>query len=718
VLHSGSDSPRDVRMTPLRVVGYDCGRVSTATSPADPDSADPQPTTSAVSPQVSHQVSQQYVRDRALQLIASNTLVAALMIPAFITMARILLRDKVDRDWLDMWTAVGVVATVFTIASVLVGRRHQSDVHPPRSLHTVLVLMFLSIGVFFGLSTWVGTTGSTETAILLTTFPAIAAALAVVVTAARLDMLIVNAVPLFALAIAGLFAAGDSTLTALGYFAVMFALLTPMLHHIVSRSLRTSIALQGNSEALLRRAAEDRNNLAEANARLEETNRQLAHLAYHDPLTGLLNRRGALERLDEMLAGGQPVSALFCDLDRFKAINDLLGHRGGDRFLSVLADRIERSVEREGFAGRLGGDEFIIVLPGVDQAAAGAVASRLVGVLAQPVHAEGRECPSSVSIGVASAPVHGNTSSELLRNANAALYRAKTSGRNRVELFDGDMRQELSDRVTHEQALRRALDDNQIMAFFQPEIDATNGAIVGAELLARWVRPDGRIVPAAEFIELARQAGMVERLTEQVVGGARRNIRRLASLGLPTGFRFRLNVSSDHGERVWHDKTIDMITHGIEPSLLTVDVREGAVNDNMVSAAAALAAFRARGGRVCLDDFGRGVASLGTLRRLPLDEVRIDRLALDTITSHPHDRAIIRSVIALVRELGLTVTADGVETAAQADALIALGCVLHQGHLYAPALMADEFEAFLMARLAEQYGRSPAGDGWDSSALH
>ncbi len=698
-------------MTPQRVAEYDRSRVSTTPPSAElPAGLDAPPGAPAVS--------KQFVRDRALRLIANNTLAAAVMLPAFIVLARVLLRDKVDGDWLAAWTAVGAFATLCTIVAVFFGRRWRDGSDPPRALQTVLVVMFLAIGVFFGLSTWVGTTGTTETAILLTTFSATAAALGVVVTAARLDMLVIHSTPLFALAISGLFAAGDSTLTALGYFAVMFAVVTPLLHHIISRSLRTSIALQGNSEALLRQAADDRNSLADANAQLEETNHQLVHLAYHDPLTGLLNRRGALERLDDMLAARQPVSALFCDLDRFKAINDLLGHRGGDRFLTVLADRIERSVEREGFAGRLGGDEFIIVLPGVDQAAASAVASRLVGVLGQPVHAEGRECPSSVSIGVASAPQHGATSSELLRNANAALYRAKTTGRNRVELFDVEMRRELSDRVTREQALRRALDDNQIMAFFQPEIDATNGAIIGAELLARWVRPDGRIVPAAEFIELARQAGMVERLTEQVVGGARRNIRRLASLGLPAGFRFRLNVSSDHGERVWHDKTIDMITHGIEPTLLTVDVREGAVNDNMVSAAAALAAFRARGGRVCLDDFGRGVASLGTLRRLPLDEVRIDRLALDTITSHPHDRAIIRSVIALVRELGLTVTADGVETAAQADALIALGCVLHQGHLYAPALVADEFEAFLMARLAEQYGRSPAGDGWDSSALH
>jgi diguanylate cyclase (GGDEF)-like protein len=473
------------------------------------------------------------------------------------------------------------------------------------------------------------------------------------------------------------------------------------------------VALQNRSEALLMRSAKDRDDLAAANAQLFDTNAQLAHMAFYDPLTGLLNRRGALESLDEALDAHATVSLLYCDLDRFKAVNDLLGHRGGDQFLTVLAERIARSLEHNAFAGRIGGDEFIVVLPGVTQASAVAIASRIVGVLAQPVHAEGRECPSSVSVGVATAPGHGPTSSELLRHANAALFRAKAAGRNRVEVFDGEMHRRLSERLEQEQQLRRALDANEIVPFFQPEIDASTGAIVGAELLARWVRPDGRVSSAGEFIDTARSAGIIERLTEQVAAGARLEIRRLAALGLPSGFRFRLNVSADQNDRVWHDRTLDVLTQGIDPHLLTVDVREGTVSDNLIAAASALAGFRAQGGRVCIDDFGHGVSSLSTLRRLPLDEVRIDRLAMDSVTTHPHDRAVVRSIIALVRELGLLVTADGVETPMQADALIALGCIRHQGHLYAPALIADEFESFMMARLAEQVTQAATADPWD-----
>lgn len=401
-----------------------------------------------------------------------------------------------------------------------------------------------------------------------------------------------------------------------------------------------------------------------------------------------------------------PAGLLFVDVDRFKAVNDLLGHRGGDQFLSVLADRITRTLDTDAIAGRIGGDEFVIVLPGHDVARAAAVASRLVGVLAQPVHAEGRAMPSSISVGVASSPQHGMTSSDLLRHANAALYRAKKGGRNRVEVFDGDMHLELEAMIDTEQSLRRAIDNGEIMPFFQPEVDATTGRVVGAEVLARWLRADGTMTSAAEFISIARKAGLLERLTERVLVQARPDIRRMSSLGLPDGFRFRVNLAPASTDRSWRNNPIDELIRGIEPALITVDVRESAVLADLPGAAATLAAFRARGGSVCLDDFARGVSSLSLLRKLPIDEVRIDRQSIDTITAHPHDRAIVRSIIAVVREIGMAVTAEGVETGAQADALIALGCIRQQGHLYARAMSAERFETYLVERQAEGYATS------------
>ncbi|HEY4333006.1 MAG TPA: EAL domain-containing protein, partial [Ilumatobacteraceae bacterium] len=442
-------------------------------------------------------------------------------------------------------------------------------------------------------------------------------------------------------------------------------------------------------------------------------NHQLAHQATHDPLTNLFNRRGAIDALERALGEAtlhQPVGLLYLDLDRFKQINDTLGHRGGDQFIAVVADRLQRSIDPGATAGRIGGDEFIAVLPNCDLGASMAVASRIASVLSQPVHAEGREVPSSVSIGVAVGPSHGTGTSELLRHANAALHRAKAGGRNRIDIFDGSVKTELDHRLNSEQALRRALDGDDIVAFFQPEIDATTGQVVGAELLARWLRRDGTVSTANEFIGVAAQAGLLERLTDHVMQQARPLIRRLSTLGLPEGFRFRVNLPPRATERSWRENPLEVLLNGIEPTLLTVDVTESAVVDDLAAAAANLASLRVRGVRVCLDDFAKGVSSLSLLRRLPLDEVRIDRNSIDTITAHPHDRAIVRSIIGLVREIGLTATADGVETGAQADVLIALGCIRHQGHLYSRALAASDFDSYLARSMVERFAPTSVRD--------
>ena len=479
--------------------------------------------------------------------------------------------------------------------------------------------------------------------------------------------------------------------------------------------------MRRTSEDLLTEIADDRAKLTETNAQLASTIEQLTHQATHDALTGLLNRRGMFETLESLINSAtdeHPVGVLFLDLDRFKAVNDALGHRGGDHFLRIVADRIERCIRTAGVAGRIGGDEFIVALPGADDRKTLDVAQQLQSVLTNAIHAAGRELPSSVSIGIAHAPTHGGEVGELLANANVALYRAKADGRSRTTYFDTELAEANRERIDLELRLRRAIDDGDIVPFFQPELDASTGTIVGAELLARWVQPNGSVVPAHEFMELAVRAGLLDRVTERVLGGARRQIRRLAILGLPAGFRFRVNLAPHSTERPWRENPIDELVNGVDPNLLTVDIRESFVTADLASAAANLAEFRARGGRVCLDDFAQGVSSLSMLRRLPLDEVRIDRISIDTITTHPHDRAIVRSIIALTREIGLEVTADGVETGAQADALIALGCVRQQGHLYAPALAEDAFENYLLGRLAEQYVQASDGlQTWNTHEL-
>jgi diguanylate cyclase (GGDEF)-like protein len=528
-------------------------------------------------------------------------------------------------------------------------------------------------------------------------------------TAGRRDMYASMLSPMALMSMLTLATAADDRLRGMAFAWVFYTIAVTVIHRTLSKTALTALGLQQTTNDLLATVERDQITLTETNVQLAESIEQLTHQATHDALTGLLNRRGMFDSLETLVSasvGGPPVGVLFLDLDRFKAVNDTLGHRGGDNFLRIIADRISRTIVGHGFAGRIGGDEFVVTLPAADRQTTLAIAEQLNYALEQPVHAAGREIPSSVSIGMAHAPTHGSIIGEVLANANLALYRAKSSGRNTVVAFDADLAKENRGRIDLELRLRRAIDDGDIVPFFQPELDASTGEIVGAELLARWVQPNGTVIAAHEFMELASRAGLLERVTERVIGGARKQIHRLSTLGLPEDFRFRINLAPHATERPWRDNPIDLLIEGVDPNLLTVDVRESFVNIDLNAAAANLAEFRARGGRVCLDDFAQGVSSLSMLRRLPLDEVRIDRISFDTITSHPHDRAIVRSIIALAREIGLQVTADGVETGAQADALIALGCVRQQGHLYAPALAVDAFEDYMLHRLADQYVRA------------
>ncbi len=645
------------------------------------------------------------LRERALGPVVANMAVTRFWLIPFTVLVSVLTKGENDSLRLQWWIGSAVLSTVVMCAGVTAYRRRAGG---PTPYWTVLLLRtgLLSVGVVFGLTTWVASSASIEMVMLFAVFPTTASAIGAMLAAGRADMYASLLGPIAGMSAFTLATSADISLRGLAILWVFYAAALSVIHSILSTTARKAMRLQKTSDDLLAASEHDQLELTETNAQLANSIEQLTHQATHDALTGLLNRRGMIETLEELIgeaSSTEPVGVIFLDLDRFKAVNDTLGHRGGDHFLRIVAYRIDRCVKAKGFAGRIGGDEFVVALPGADEHTTVAVAHQLLGVLGHAIHAAGRELPSSVSIGVAHAPTHGANVSEVLGNANVALSRAKSSGRNRVTRFDTDLAEQNSKRIDLELRLRRAIDDGDIVPFFQPELDASNGMIVGAELLARWVQPNGTIVAAHEFMDLAVRAGLLDRVTERVFGGARRHIRRLALLGLPDGFRFRINLAPHSTERTWRDNPIDLLVNGIDPHLLTVDVRESFVTVDLPSAASNLSEFRARGGRVCLDDFAQGVSSLSMLRRLPLDEVRIDRISIDTITSHPHDRAIVRSIIALTREIGLEVTADGVETGAQADALIALGCVRQQGHLYSPALPAEEFENYLLRRLAEQY---------------
>jgi len=257
-------------------------------------------------------------------------------------------------------------------------------------------------------------------------------------------------------------------------------------------------------------------------------------------------------------------------------------------------------------------------------------------------------------------------------------------------------------RRTHEErALRRSIDSGDVVPFFQPEYDASTGKLVGAEILARWLKRDGSIANAAEMLTMAEDASTLERLTSVIMQQARPVIRRLTALGLPSGFRFRVNLPHRCTPRAWRDGQVQSYFTGIDPTILTLDIYEAAVLGDVAGAAGVLTEMRRMGARVCLEDAGRGGASLSMIRTLPLDEIRVDRLHVDALTSHPNDRAVVRAMVHLARDLGLAVSADGVETGSQADALLALGCTTHQGHLYARPMTASALEDLLLRHAAD-----------------
>ena len=453
-----------------------------------------------------------------------------------------------------------------------------------------------------------------------------------------------------------------------------------------------------HSNDLVESLRAERLNLAEANERL-------AHLAAHDPMTGLANRAGILSTLERVLvdarATGRTMAVMFLDIDRFKSVNDSLGHAAGDQLIQVMGRRLKAALPAGCTPGRLGGDEFVVVIEesgSVERVHE--IAQRLARAVGEPLELSGRLVRVSASIGVAIGHDASDTPLDLLGFANAALHQAKDSGRDRIEVFTAEIRAAMQRRIDEERALRRSIDSGDVVPFFQPEFDASTGQLVGAEILARWIRKDGTIVNAGAILTMAEDASTLEKLTAVVMQQARPVIRRLATLGLPSGFRFRVNLPHRCTPRAWRDGQVQSYLTGIDPTMVTLDVYETAVFGDLVGASGVLTDLRQQGVRVCLEDAGRSGAALSMLRSLPLDEIRVERSQVDALTSQSNDRAVVRAMVSLARDLGLRVSADGVETGAQADALLALGCTTHQGWLYSKAITAAALEDLILQRAA------------------
>ena len=431
---------------------------------------------------------------------------------------------------------------------------------------------------------------------------------------------------------------------------------------------------------------------------------ELERLALFDPLTDLPNRALFGDRLRQVLARRNRTMATavyFLDVDRFKRINDSLGHAAGDEVLREVARRLRGVLRPEDTIARFGGDEFTILCESVGGVLeAVGVADRLQRPLRQPLRAGGAELRLSASIGVAlvepGEPVDGE---RLIEDADAAMYRAKERGGARTELFDAAMRDRAVEALAIEQELQRALENGELRLFYQPAVDLSSGTLVGAEALVRWEHPERGLLTPDKFLHVAEETGLIVPMGAWVVEEA---CRRLAAWrARPEGAALRLSINLGARELTHPDAVTTVLgavrRSGLDPSALTIEVTESTAMADRDTGFRALRDLSGEGVRVAIDDFGTGYSSLDQLRRMPVDVVKVDRSFVSRMSDDSTDRELVAAVVGMGRALNLLVVAEGIETEAQAAVLRDLGCGFGQGFLYARPLPADDLDRLLAA---------------------
>ncbi|WP_300450461.1 EAL domain-containing protein [Accumulibacter sp.] len=426
----------------------------------------------------------------------------------------------------------------------------------------------------------------------------------------------------------------------------------------------------------------------------------IQRLAHFDSLTGLPNRSLLAERARHDLAraqrGREALALMFLDLDRFKNVNDSLGHRIGDALLIQLAERLRRAVRDEDTVSRLGGDEFIVLLPNTDADGAAHVAAKLLDITAPAYRIEQHELNCTLSVGIAIYPADGKSFEALSMSADTAMYRAKQRGRNGYCFFTPEMQEKSARNLQIENDLRRALDKDELHLHFQAQFALADRRLVGAEALLRWQHPQLGAIPPTEFIPIAEESGLILTIGEWALRAAARQARQWQHSGLPP-MTVAVNLSAVQFRQANLTDRLSCILdeEQMPAQFLELELTESAAMDNPLAAIATMDKLRARGVRMAIDDFGTGYSSMSYLRRFHVHKLKIDRSFVADLAADPEDEAIVAATISLARNLGLQTLAEGVENEAQLAFLRDKGCDEAQGYLFSEPLPAAQFEAFV-----------------------
>jgi diguanylate cyclase (GGDEF)-like protein len=477
----------------------------------------------------------------------------------------------------------------------------------------------------------------------------------------------------------------------------------------IRRDTRTMYALLGAGLALLygtlfKIVAGASKRLREQAEELRKQAREKEHQALHDPLTGLPNRTLLVDRVGQALVAARrnetEVALLLMDLDRFKEINDTLGHHCGDLLLRELGSRLKKVLRASDTVARLGGDEFALVLPDLsDRSAIDEVVRKVQEAVQKPFILQGLPLAIDTSIGVAVFPDHGGDTETLLQRADVAMYVAKSSNVP-FQIYESEQDEHDPERLRLVGDLRRAMEEHELVVYYQPKAELQSGAVLSTEALIRWIHPTRGVVGPDQFIPLAQHTGLIMPLTMYVLDEAIKQAAEWQRQGIHLAVAVNLATRNLMNPRLAGDIRELLDLHGLEARWLALEITEGTIMADPFRALTVLRELNAMGVRLAIDDFGTGYSSLAYLKRLPVDEVKIDKSFIKNMVADSSDAAIVRSTIDLARNLGLEVVAEGVETEEVRESLLLLGCHLMQGYYLTRPLPPAEFLNWLRTATA------------------